>query len=84
MKRFLLILLLIGVTALQGFSQCAMCRSTVVNNVSNGDQMGLAAGLNTGIIYLFVTPHLLVALMGLLWYRDARAQQRKTRAGLDY
>jgi hypothetical protein len=52
-------------------AQCAMCRATVVNNVSNGEQLGLAASLNTGIIYLFIMPYLLVALVGYLWYRSA-------------
>ena len=40
-------------------AQCAMCRSTLENNVSNGD-VGIAAKLNFGILYLFLTPYLLV------------------------
>ncbi|MDA0195855.1 MAG: hypothetical protein O2887_07625 [Bacteroidetes bacterium] len=54
-------------------AQCAMCRATVVNNVSNGEQLGLAASLNTGIVYLFIMPYLLVALIGFLWYRSAKS-----------
>jgi hypothetical protein len=51
-----------------GWAQCAMCRATLENNVSNG-QPGIAAGINFGILYLFVTPYLAVAVIAYLWYR---------------
>ena len=34
------------------FAQCAMCRATLENNLSNGN-VGIAAGINFGILYLF-------------------------------
>lgn len=77
MKKYLISILLLGATITNSLAQCAMCRSTVVNNVSNGDQMGLAAGLNTGIMYLFVAPYLLVGIMALLWYRSAKRIKEK-------
>ncbi|MEP1954251.1 MAG: hypothetical protein ABJJ26_04895, partial [Algoriphagus sp.] len=40
------------------FAQCAMCRASVENNVANGDT-SVAAGLNLGIMYLFVMPYLI-------------------------
>ena len=57
-------------------AQCAMCRASVENNYSSGET-SIAAGLNTGIIYLFVMPYLIVALVGFLWYRNSKrnAQQ---------
>ncbi|ELR70843.1 hypothetical protein C900_03278 [Fulvivirga imtechensis AK7] len=61
-------------------AQCAMCRATVENNVSNGE-IGIGAGLNFGILYLFVMPYLAIGVVGFLWYRkskaDAKAQQSR-------
>ena len=48
-----------------------MCRATLENNVSNGD-VGLAAGINFGILYLFFTPYLAVAVIAYLWYRTSK------------
>lgn len=52
-------------------AQCAMCRASLENNVSNGD-IGYAARLNIGIMYLFVLPYLLIFTIGILWYRRSR------------
>ena len=49
-------------------AQCVMCRTQVVNNVSHGD-VDLAGGLNSGIIYLFSAPYLLILLVFVLWYK---------------
>lgn len=54
-----------------GLAQCAMCRATLENNVSNG-QPGIAAGINFGILYLFFTPYLAVAVIAYLWYRTSK------------
>lgn len=59
-----------------GFAQCAMCRASVENNVSNGDTT-VGAGLNTGIIYLFIMPYLIAAIIGFLWYRNAKKRKSK-------
>ena len=52
-------------------AQCAMCRTTLENNVSNGN-IGIAAGINTGILYLFFAPYLAVAVIAYFWYRNSR------------
>jgi hypothetical protein len=57
-------------------AQCAMCRTQVVNNVSQGDTT-LAAGLNTGILYLFFTPYVAIGVVAFLWFRNARVNERK-------
>lgn len=57
-------------------AQCAMCKASVETNV-NVDGIGFAAKLNTGILYLFVTPYLLAMVIGILWYRKSREQRRK-------
>jgi hypothetical protein len=57
------------------FAQCAMCKASVETNV-NVDGIGLASRLNTGILYLFVTPYLLAMVIGYFWYRKSREQRR--------
>jgi hypothetical protein len=52
-------------------AQCAMCRASVESTVSEGN-IGLAAKLNTGILYLFVTPYLVVAIVAYLWYKKSK------------
>lgn len=60
----------------EGWAQCAMCRATLENNVSNG-QPGIAVGINFGILYLFFTPYLAVAVIAFLWYRASTNGRRK-------
>ena len=77
MKKLIVIVLLFAFSSSQSlYAQCAMCRATVENNVSNGEA-GIANGLNYGILYLFVTPYLIVAVLGFLWYRNSK--QKKSR-----
>nr|WP_114751384.1 hypothetical protein [Pleomorphovibrio marinus] len=56
-------------------AQCAMCRTTVENNISSGDT-SVGAGLNMGILYLFVAPYLLIGIVGFLWYRHAKSKKK--------
>jgi hypothetical protein len=48
-----------------------MCRASVESTVSEGN-IGLAAKLNTGILYLFVTPYIVVAIVAYLWYKKSK------------
>jgi hypothetical protein len=52
-------------------AQCAMCRATLENNLSNGNP-GIAAGINTGILYLLAMPYLAVTILGYLWFKSSR------------
>lgn len=70
-KKLLLSLFFIFVVVLNGTAQCAMCRSTLENNFSNGDP-GIASGINMGILYLLVLPYLAVMVIGFLWYKSSR------------
>jgi hypothetical protein len=63
-------------------AQCAMCKASVETNV-NVDGIGFAAKLNTGILYLFVTPYLLAMVIGILWYKKSREQRRKELEALE-
>lgn len=75
MKKIISLLLVVSV-AVPSCAQCAMCRATLENNFSNGD-IGIAAGINFGIMYLFFAPYLAVAIIGYLWYRTSRSNERK-------
>lgn len=76
LKKF--VLLVIAFVMVQGvsFAQCAMCRATVENNVSNGDTT-VGAGLNMGILYLLAAPYTIAMVIGILWYKNAK--KRKTK-----
>lgn len=77
MKKYLLLILLFS---LQGLSlvqaQCAMCRTTIENNVSAGDT-ALGSGLNLGILYLFVAPYLIIGTIAFFWYKKSRENAKK-------
>ncbi|KAA0990195.1 hypothetical protein [Dyadobacter aurulentus] len=53
------------------WAQCAMCRGSVESSMGNG-RNNVGVGLNTGIMYLFVMPYLLVGVIGYLWYRNSK------------
>jgi hypothetical protein len=78
MKRFILAALFLAIGSLPSFAQCAMCRATLENNLSNGN-MGIAAGINFGILYLFLAPYTFVALIALFWYRTSRKNAQDSR-----
>jgi len=59
-------------------AQCAMCRATVESTVSEGS-VGIAAKLNTGILYLFVIPYLVVSIVGILWYKTSKRSYQKNQ-----
>lgn len=64
-------------------AQCAMCRATVENNVSDG-AAGFASNLNLGILYLFLAPYLLVSVVAIMWYKQSKANARKIRIQRHY
>lgn len=77
LKKILLVLmpflfLLIETAA----AQCAMCRATLESNVSDGTFLITSDNLNTGIIYLFTSPYMLIIAVALIWYYNARKNAR--------
>ena len=70
MKKFILLGIFIF-SVLISNAQCAMCRATLENNVSQGNP-GIAAGINFGILYLLVTPYLAIACLFLFWWRSSK------------
>lgn len=61
--------------SLSANAQCAMCRATLENNVSNGN-IGIAAGINFGILYLFVAPYAVIATIAFFWYRASKTNRK--------
>lgn len=70
-KAGLVSLLLMLINTAATFAQCAMCRATLENNFSNGE-IGAGANINLGILYLFVFPYLLVAVVAYFWYKSSK------------
>lgn len=70
----LIVFLLSGISSV--YAQCAMCRATLENNVSNGNP-GIAAGINFGIMYLFFAPYLAVGVIAYFWYKTSRSNAQK-------
>ena len=60
----------------ESMAQCAMCRTTIENNVSAGDT-SLASGLNVGIMYLFFAPYVIVGVIAFFWYRNSKKEHGK-------
>lgn len=60
------------------FAQCAMCKTTIVNNVSHGE-LALAEGLNFGIMYLFATPYLVIVTIVAVWVYKKKKYVKKSR-----
>ena len=77
MKRVIVFgLILLATSSEKVLAQCAMCRSTIENNYSNGDP-GIAAGINTGILYLLSMPYLAAIILGYLWYKSSKNASKK-------
>jgi len=68
MRRVFLILgLLVQVS---DWAQCAMCKATAESGQAAGSTE--AAGLNSGILYLMAFPYLIMAAVGIAWYRSQK------------
>lgn len=81
-SKFLILFVVVLGFSLEASAQCAMCRTTLENNVSNGD-IGIAAGINFGILYLFAAPYTVIALIAFFWYRTSkRTSQNESKGSL--
>jgi hypothetical protein len=71
-KTTLLIILVMAVAHV-AFSQCAMCTEVADEATKNGSSAG--DGINKGVLYLFLSPYLIVATIGFIWWRSRRKAQ---------
>jgi len=76
MKTAVVSIILMLMVAGESLAQCAMCRATLENNLSNGNP-GIAAGINFGILYLFCAPYIAVGAVAYFWYKTSKSNARK-------
>lgn len=48
-------------------AQCAMCRATAES--ASHDNEGVGKSLNSGIVYLMLAPYILLATVGIVFFR---------------
>jgi len=68
-------LLAVMVFGSEAVGQCAMCKATLEANSANSSKYGV--GLNTGILYLMTIPYLAAAVVGYLWYKNAKVKKAR-------
>lgn len=54
-------------------AQCPMCKIAAESNLKNGGKAG--KGLNQGILYMLLTPYVLVGTIAFVWWRNRRKEQ---------
>lgn len=67
-SRKIALLTLFMASAIASFAQCAMCRASAESATENVDK-GIGEGLNSGILYLMGVPYVLLAVVGLVFFR---------------
>ena len=63
-------------------AQCPMCKMSAESNLKNGGTAG--QGLNQGILYMLLTPYLLIGTIGYVWYRNRRKEEDIIMEEQDY
>ncbi|MGR3810847.1 hypothetical protein [Jiulongibacter sp. NS-SX5] len=76
LKIVVVVVVLLLLQSGEVMAQCAMCRATVGSNLSEGRGV-IGTGLNFGILYLLLTPYLLVAGLFFFWYRAGKKELAK-------
>jgi len=66
----LFVFLFVLLSCIELEAQCPMCRMAVESNQQNGGTQ--AQGLNNGILYLLMTPYLLIGSLAFIWYRNRK------------
>ncbi len=51
-------------------AQCPMCKLSAEQNLKDGGTAG--KGLNKGILYMLLTPYLVIGSIGFFWYKNRR------------
>lgn len=54
-------------------AQCPMCRMTAESNLANGGNEG--QGLNNGILYMLLTPYVLIGVIAFVWRRNRKSEK---------
>jgi hypothetical protein len=48
-------------------AQCAMCKASAETSIESGSTA--AAGINKGVLYLFLTPYIVGGTIAFFWWR---------------
>lgn len=56
-------------------AQCAMCKGSAETSIDSGSSG--AAGINKGILYLFLTPYIIGGTIGFFWWRSQKKPQQQ-------
>lgn len=78
LNKIVALALVFLLTTSEVWAQCAMCRGSVESTMGNG-RNNVGIGLNTGIVYLFVMPYLIFAVIAYVWYRNSKKAQEERR-----
>jgi hypothetical protein len=70
---FLLVFAMNFLTVENASAQCPMCKMSAESNMKNGGTAG--KGLNSGILYLFAAPYLMVGGIAYLWFRNSKKRK---------
>ena len=54
-------------------AQCPMCKMSAESNLKNGGTAG--KGLNNGILFMLLTPYLIIGTVGYVWYKNRRLEE---------
>ena len=73
---YVLTLIIVLFSFSDAIAQCPMCRAAAEQNLASGGEA--ARGLNHGILYLLITPYLIVGIIGVIWYYRYKKSQRLT------
>lgn len=79
LKYIFLSLLLTVLCQAHALAQCSMCRASMENSLSQ-DSDQFSSGLNTGILYLFIMPYLIIAVIAYFWYKASRKNGNRKRS----
>lgn len=60
-------------------AQCPMCKMAAESNLKDGGTAG--KGLNKGILYMFMTPYLVIGTIGYIWYRNRPRDEEEEAIG---
>lgn len=77
---FCILFVLLIISNMNTFAQCAMCKSSVQSNLDNGGSIGRE--LNTGILYLMAIPYVLLMMGAYFFFKkpiDAKIKAWKEK-----
>ena len=79
LKTTIIGFIILLVSTISTFAQCAMCKASVENNLQH-DRTSIGNDINSGILYLMVLPYIMIATIAYIWYRQSKAKKLRLQA----